>query len=408
MAKYRPQRLTHLFLRKKIKEPGRFSDGPASNGLYALATLQHGKLVIYFDQKIRIRGNVTTLRLGKFPDMSLKEARRKAEENVRAVAERRDPRKPSDITFKTIAMEYIDWCALGGTWSPGGRSRQTWINSLTTYAFAVIGPMHPRDIASIHIFEILKEIWITKHKTAVDLGGRISKIMKYAIALGHCDTDPAQIALDGMVPVHVVTKHRRYVHYKHLGEALRIVAASDADPIAVNALIFAALTGVRSGELRKATRDQFNIEERRWHIPAANVKNRRDHFVPLCDVAIAVLEDTFERTGPDSEWVFPAPRGGMMHSDNLKKLLRDCGLDTDVHGFRSSFRTWAAENKIDDTAAEAVLAHKEPNPYIRTTLYKARIAIMDKWAKYLNIWPLPSRKGKNTPPNSQNPTLGRN
>ena len=66
MAKSRPQRLTHLFLKKKIREPGRFSDGPASNGLYALATLQHGKLVIYFDQKIRIRGKDTTLRLGKF------------------------------------------------------------------------------------------------------------------------------------------------------------------------------------------------------------------------------------------------------------------------------------------------------------------------------------------------------
>ena len=87
-----------------------------------------------------------------------------------------------------------------------------------------------------------------------------------------------------------------------------------------------------------------------------------------------------------------------MHSDNLKKLLRDCGLDTDVHGFRSSFRTWAAENKIDDTAAEAVLAHKEPNPYIRTTLYEARIAIMNDWAKYLDIWPFPSRKGENAPP----------
>ena len=396
MAKRKPKFLTDLHLRKKIKQPGRYSDGPASNGLSALAKLAHGKLVIYFEQRIRIRGRVTKIRLGKYPLMKLKQARQQAEDNVRAVAEGRDPRKPheGDITFETVSMEYIKLCASGGAWRAGCRSRRTWINSLIKYAFPVIGHLHPRVITSAHQMEILLPIWITKHKTARNLAGRISKIMKYAKAWGHCDSDPAEDALRGLPPVYAETNNRKHIHHESLGEALRIVAASDVDPIAVNALIFAALTGVRSGELRKATRDQFNIEERRWHIPAANVKNRRDHFVPLCDVAIAVLEDTFERTGPDSEWVFPAPQGGMMHSDNLKKLLRDCGLDTDVHGFRSSFRTWAAENKIDDTAAEAVLAHKEPNPYIRTTLYEARIAIMDKWAKYLNIWPLPSRKGE--------------
>ena len=141
------------------------------------------------------------------------------------------------------------------------------------------------------------------------------------------------------------------------------------------------------------------------------MKGNRDHFVPLCDAAIQVLKDTFERTGPDTKWVFPAPRGGMMHSDNLKKLLRENGIDADVHGSRSSLRTWAYEKGIDDKAAEAVLAHKEPNPYIRTTLYKARIAIMDDWAKHLNIWPLPpTNRGKHTPsnrpkPNRPKPTL---
>lgn len=178
--------------------------------------------------------------------------------------------------------------------------------------------MHPSAITSVHIIEILWPIWITKHKTARDLGGRISAIMKYAKAWGHCDSDPAQRALDGMFPVHVQTKHRKYVHHEILGEVIRIVAASDADPIAVNALIFATLTGVRSGEVRKATRDQFDLDNRVWHVPAANVKGNRDHFVPLCDAAIQVLKDTFERTGPDTKWVFPAPRGGMMHSDNLK------------------------------------------------------------------------------------------
>ena len=127
MAKHRPKRLTALYLKKKIKEPGRHTDGPASNGLCARAVLKHGQLVIYFEQTIRISGKVTMLRLGEFPVMSLKEARQLAADNVRAVHENRDPRKRWGITFTPIAMEYIELADSGGAWSPGSRSPQTWI-----------------------------------------------------------------------------------------------------------------------------------------------------------------------------------------------------------------------------------------------------------------------------------------
>ena len=400
MAKRKPKFLTDLYIRKKIKKPGRYSDGPASNGLSALAKLAHGKLVIYFEQRIRIGEEVTKIRLGKYGLMTLKQARKQAEANVRAVAENRDPRKPQrNITFKTVAMEYIELYAAGGTWRAGGRSRRTWINSVIKDALSVIGHLHPREITSAHIMQILQPIWITKHKTARDLAGRISKIMKYAIAWGHCDSDPAEVALGGLPPVYTETKNRKYIHHESLGEALRIVAASDADPIAVNALIFAALTGVRSGELRKATWDQIDMENLNWLIPKANMKNYQDHEVPLSDIAIAVLKDTLARTGPNSKWVFPAPRGGMMHSDNLKKLFRDNGIDADIHGLRSSLRTHMEDIGIPDNIAEAVLAHKKRNPYLRTTHYNKRLPIMNNWAKYLNIWPLPSRKQEKHPPN---------
>jgi integrase len=399
MAKYRPKRLTVLYIRKSIKKPGRHSDGPASHGLGVRAVInKDGQLVKHYEQKIRIRGRVTTLRLGSFPSMSLQQARRLAEANVRDVAEGRDPRKRIGSIFKAFTMEYIKLVEAGGTWTAGGRSRQAWTSSLINHAFPVIGQKHPNEITSAHIVEILQPIWITKNKTARDLAGRISKIMKYAKSLGFCYSDPAQTALDGMFPVHIETKHRKYVHYELLGEVLRIVAASDGDPIAVNALIFATLTGVRSGEARKATWDQFDIENRMWRIPAANVKNRREHFVPLSDDAIAVLEDTFARTGPDTKWVFPAPRGGMMHSDNLKKLLRVQNIDADVHGSRSSFRSWAATREdISTEAAEAVLAHKERNPYVRTTYYRPRIAIMNKWADTSTSGHYPPEKGNNIP-----------
>ncbi|MDE0232065.1 MAG: tyrosine-type recombinase/integrase [bacterium] len=361
-----------------------------------MAKLRYGQLVIFFEQAVRIRGKATMLRLGEFPYITLREARGVAAANIRAIREGRDPRKRWDTNFRELAMEYIELVALGGTWSPGGRSRPTWTNTLTTYAFPVIGLMHPRDIDSAHIMEILLPIWIKKHKTARDLAGRISKVLKYAKAWGYCDSDPAQIALEGLFPVHIQTKHRKCVDHEFLGEAMRIVAASDGDPIAVNALLVVTLTGVRSIEARRATWDQIDLDNRVWHIPAANIKNKRDHFVPLSEAVIALLKDTLERTGPGTQWVFPAPKGGMMHSDNLKKPLRDNGIDADVHGSRSSLRTWAILEDIDDNAAEAVLAHKERNVYVRTTLFKARITIMNDWADHLNLWPLPSRE--NTTP----------
>ena len=86
-----------------------------------------------------------------------------------------------------------------------------------------------------------------------------------------------------------------------------------------------------------------------------------------------------------------------MHSDNLKMLLRDNGIDADVHGLRSSLRTWMEDTGIPDNVEEAVLPHKKRNPYVRTTNYEKRILIMNDWATYLNIWPLPTRNGETSP-----------
>ena len=231
MAKHPPKRLTDLFLRKKIKEPGRYTDGPASNGLSALARLdRYGRWFIYWDQRISIGGRATMLRLGKYPILSLREARQRAVANTRVVREGRDPRRRWDVTFEGIAMEYIELVSLGAHGVPEAAAARPGQKALIKYAFPLIGDMHPSAITSVHIVEILWSIWITKHKTARDLGGRISAIMKYAKAWGHCDSDPAQRALDGMFPVHVQTKHRKYVHHEILGEVIRIVAASDARP----------------------------------------------------------------------------------------------------------------------------------------------------------------------------------
>ena len=386
MAKHTQYRLTDLFLRKGIKEPRRYTDGPGSNGLSALAKLnRQGQLVITFHQRIRIHRKVTMLSLGTYPQLTLKRARKKAAANVRAVRQGRDPRTRGKNTFEEIAIEFIEYLKECRKWRDESRSYKTWINSLRTHVFPHIGHLAPDQISSAQIMQLLLPIWITKSVTAKRVGRRISRVMLYAKAWGLCESDPAKIALKGLPPVNIPTKHRLALHHKLLGEAIRIVAASGANPIAINALIFITLTCVRSGEALKATWDQIDLENRVWRIPKENVKRFLDHEVPLSEAVIRLLEYTAQLTGTRTGLVFPAPRGGTMSTNVPLQLLQKCNIPAHVHGARSSFRTWATDQGIDKKTAELVLAHKKRDPYDRSTLFDKRIAIMDDWANYLNI-----------------------
>ena len=386
MAKHTQYQLTDLLLRKGIKEPKRYTDGPGSNGLSALAKWnRRGQLVITFHQRIRINRKVTMLSLGPYPQLTLKEARKKAAANVRAVRERRDPRIRGKNTFEEITIKYIEYLKKCRKWPDGNTSYRVWLNSLRTYVFPHIGLLAPDQIDSVHIMRLLLPIWITKNETAKRIGRRISRVMLYARAWGLCDSDPAKVALDGLPPVNIPTKHRKALHHSLLGEAIRIVAASDANQVAINALIFITLTCVRSSEALKATWDQIDLENRVWRIPASNVKNNRGHDVPLSEAVIRLLEHTAQLTGTRTGLVFPAPRGGTMSTDAPLQLLRNCNIPADVHGARSSFRSWTTDQGIDEKTAEFVLAHNKRDPYDRSTLFEKRIAIMDKWANYLNI-----------------------
>ena len=149
MAKHTQYRLTILLLRKGIKEPGRYTDGPGSNGLTALAKLnRQGQLVIAFHQRIRINRKPTMLSLGTYPQLSLKGARQKAVANVRAVREGRDPRTRGKNTFEEITIEFIEYLKKCRKWPDGNTSYRVWINSLRTYVFPHIGLMAPDQITS--------------------------------------------------------------------------------------------------------------------------------------------------------------------------------------------------------------------------------------------------------------------
>lgn len=360
---------------------GRHTDGPGGNGLSFLVkeTKTPGQLSKTWSQKIRINGKVTTRGLGSYPNVALKEARRRAAANMQAIQEGSDLQPRKNLTFREAATAYIAFISPG--WRKGSSSRQAWTGSLANHVVPYIGEKPINTISHVDITAVLERIWYTQHKTGKDVADRIRRVMKWAIAKGYCDSDPTEKALGGLGPVYTPKRHHKSLHYSLVGDALRTIAASGADPRAVLALMFLALTAVRSGEVRKATWDQ--IKGDKWTIPVS--KNGRAHEVPLSKAAKQVLEDIARLTGRRTGRIFPSPRGKIMSSGSLAKLLQDTGYDAVPHGLRSSFTDWCAETKVSTEVVEAALAHGKDDAYKRTRLYNLRVPVMEDWATYLGL-----------------------
>ena len=185
--------------------------------------------------------------------------------------------------------------------------------------------------------------------------------------------------------------HHRALPYREVTEALETVDASDAFLAAKLCLRFLVLTAARSGEARGATWDEIDEEAREWRIPAGRMKGGVQHRVPLSGAALTVLKQAGRLRG-DSGLVFPSPaRPGRPMSDmTLTKLLRTTGLAerATVHGFRSTFRDWAAEcTGAPHAVMELSLAHavgsSGEQAYARSDLIAKRRALMDQWGSFV-------------------------
>ena len=220
---------------------------------------------------------------------------------------------------------------------------------------------------------------------------RIRKVLGFALAHGYVAANAAD-GIDGALPrVATRAKHFRALPYQDVAGALEKVEASGAAWAVKGALRFLVLTAARSGEVRGATWSEIDLEAREWRIPAERMKTGAEHRVPLSDAAVAVLE----RVKPlqdSSGLVFPSPVrvGRELSSMTLTKALRSCGLAdrATVHGFRTSFRTWASERtNADHAVMELSLAHavgsQVERAYSRSDLRDKRRLLMNQWAGYL-------------------------
>ena len=377
-------KLTAAAVRRALV-PGRYGDGDT---LYLNVTPTGTKSWI---QRIVIDGRRHDIGLGPYPLISLAHARERAMENRLAIANGRNPlaekrrtriptfRKAAEATFQANLPRWRD-----------GKTARNWMQGMEKRAFPVIGDMRVDHIGREDVLRILKPVWTTHPEVARKLRQRIRATLQWCQAHGHVDQNVAGEAINGALPVmSSVRKHHHALPYAAIPAALRDIRACRASDSARLCLEFLVLTATRSGEIRGALWEEFDLEQRQWCITAKRTKANAKHVVPLSGPAMDLLERA--RPLAKGPLAFPSPRSAEkpLSDMTLMKVLHKVGLAdrTTVHGFRSSFRTWASEQTDADHAVmELCLSHAVGSAveraYARSDLLEKRRLLMEQWGAH--------------------------
>lgn len=332
--------------------------------------------------------------LGSYPLVTLAEARDLAQANKRAVVQGRDPfsekRRLKEeaarrLTFAEAAERTRD--ELAPTWR-GKKEPQAFLSSLKTYAFPYFGNTDVVEITSADIRRAVLACRAKVPNLSVKVQHRILRVFRWSIAEGLRETNPATSEALALPKMERRQKNNRALPYAEVHNAIETVKASGAWTSTKLAIEFTVLTAARSGEVRGAHWEEIDLSSGVWTISAERMKMRREHRVPLSGRALEVLKEA-KALQDVSGLVFPSVRGKQLSDMTLSKLVKELGIDSTVHGFRSSFRTWAQERtNVPGEVAEAALAHvkadKVEAAYARSDLFEKRRKLMDRWASYLS------------------------
>ena len=345
-------------------------------------------------QRVMIDGRRHNIGLGSFPVVSLSMARDKAFENRRAITQGRNPlmekRRATMPTFRKAAVDTHK--ALAPTFKNPVHVKN-WIQVLEKHAIPKLGNIPVDRITQQDILAVLKPIWTEKPETARRVRQRTRTVLRHCQAHGHVQENIADERIDAALPtMPKVKEHRRALDYKDMPEAVRRIETEVASMPTRLCLLFIVYTAVRPNEALEATWTELDFESATWIIPASRMKAKRDHRVPLSRSALAILEQA-KPLRNESDLVFPSlirPHHPMT-SRTPMKALEQLGLaeKTVVHGFRTSFRTWAAERTdIPREVCEMALAHNVGNAveqaYSRSDLLEKRTLLMRHWDGFLN------------------------
>lgn len=384
------------------QKPGLHPDG---GGLYLQVTANQARSWVY---RYMLNRRAREMGLGSADVVTLAEARALAAEARKMRATGIDPIEArteerardrlgaaASITFKEAATAYIRAHRTG--WRNAKHADQ-WQATLQTYAYPIIGSQPVQHVDTALVLKVLEPIWSEKPETASRVRGRIEAVLDREIALGHRpDPNPARWRgnLDHALPrrsrVRAV-KHHPALPYGEIGAFM--AALRERTSVSAAALEFLILTAARTGEVLGTTWTEFDLHAMVWTVPADRMKSGREHRVPLSKPAITVLERMAVLRGEtDTEaFVFPGGRVGKPLSNMaLLAVLRHMGRgDLTTHGFRSTFRDWAAERTgYPREVAEAALAHAVPDrteaAYRRGDLFDKRRRLMDAWAETCSV-----------------------
>ena len=384
------KRLTDRAVR--AAKPGKHHDG----GGHGLMLVVGGSGTRSWVQRVKIRGrkHPRELGLGSYPLVSLAAAREKARENTAMAREGRDPKaerereRASELTLEQAARTVH---ALGVSgWSAG--HAHDWITALELHVFPGLGARPVGEIDAAAVAAVLAKVWVEKPVTARRVAMALSQTFRWAIARGLRQDDPMHAARELLPRAKMRPVPMRAAPYDKVPGVLERVRACSARSATKLGFEFMVLTAARPGEVLGATWWEIDFEQRLWSIPGERMKSARGHWVPLSGRAMEILGEArglprARCSDPDAV-VFPAADGGPICSTAWVQLLRRVRVDAVAHGFRSSFRTWAAERtNTPREICEMALAHAVPGVegrYQRGPLVEKRAALMERWAHHLS------------------------
>ena len=389
-------KLTNLAVRRQTK-PGRYADG---GNLYLLVK-PSGTRTWTFRYKMA-GSSGREMSLGSEADVTLAEARDLARNARRELDTGRDPIEAreqarreaagSGMTFRDVATLYV--ASHEDAWR-NAKHRAQWTSTLKTYAAPTLGKMPVGKVTVGHVMRVLEPMWKAKPETASRLRGRIEAVLDYATARGwRQGENPARWKghLSNLLPKR--TKIAAVRHHAALpwGECPAFMQAlAGQNGAAALALRFTILTAARTSEVTGATWAEVDLQAKLWTVPGVRMKAGVEHRVPLSLAALAVLAALRIPDAKPSDYVFPGgkPGGGLSNMAMTALLRRMKRSDLTVHGFRSTFRDWAAEtNPAPREVAETALAHtlrdKVEAAYRRSDLLERRAKLMADWAAFLS------------------------
>ena len=399
------QKLTAIQV-AKLTKPGVYADG---GNLYLQITPAGVKSWLF---RFMLDGKPQAMGLGPVHTVSLKEARELALEKRRILLSGSNPlalkqqeiaaaklANAKKLSFDQCAESYIE--AHRASWRNAKHASQ-WTSTIKTYASPFIGLLPVADVDTDAIVRCLTPIWETKNETASRLRGRIESILSWATTSGlRTGENPARWKghlknLLATIKKKADGKHHPSLPWPQLPGFYK--SLQQCEGIAARALEFAILTACRSGDVRGATWGEIDFKRSVWVIPAERIKMKREHEVPLSEQAIKLLKAT-PKVG---KFIFPGIGGEQMSDMTLGAVIKRMNKDKEiwsdpnykkpitVHGFRTTFRMWAAEQTDHPReVAEHALAHQLPNAveraYQRGTQFPKRVALMKEWSAYCHL-----------------------